>query len=70
MRPMNDFDPDKVAKVHDQNSDGWFVWDPATHGRDWHKGGFSNFGDGIVEWGDLLLDGWEPLASGAGETEP
>ena len=30
----------------------------------WHKGGFSNFGDGVIEWGDLLLDGWEPLAAG------
>jgi hypothetical protein len=26
----------------------------------WYRAGHHDFGDGVVEWDGLLLDGWKP----------
>ena len=57
-RPMSEFDPDEPARVHDRLNDQVIEWDPQRHGRDWHQAGHCDFGNGIIEWDGLLLDGW------------
>ena len=65
-RPMDQFDPSKSGQqVHDQLNDQVIDWEPERHGRDWARHGHRDFGDGIVEWDGLLLDGWRPAASRA-----
>lgn len=62
-RPMSEFDPDKPAHVHDRLNDQAFIWNPERHGRDWRRHGHHDFGDGVIEWDGLLLDGWKPRRS-------
>jgi hypothetical protein len=59
-RPMSEFDPSKPALVHDKLNDQVIDWRPERHGAD-YKAGHRDFGDGVIEWDGLLLDGWKPL---------
>ena len=58
-RPISEFHPDKPGQlVHDQLNDRVIEWDRERHGRDWRQDGHRDFGNGIIEWDGLLLDGW------------
>ena len=60
FRPMSDFDPAQSSIVHDGLNGDTFKWRPEKwcetyrqKARDW--------GDGIMNWDGLLLDGWRPI---------
>ena len=57
---MSEFDPSKPALVHDRLNDQVIDWEPERHSTD-YKASHHDFGDGVVEWDGLLLDGWKPL---------
>ncbi len=42
--------------MHDKLNDQEIDWEPEQHGKD-YKAGHRDFGDGVVEWDGLLLDG-------------
>jgi len=60
---MAEFDPSKLALVHDKLNDQMIDWEPERHGTD-YKAGHRDLGDGVIEWDGLLLDGWKPLWRG------
>jgi hypothetical protein len=62
--PMAEFDPSKLALVHDKLNDQMIDWEPERHGTD-YKAGHRDLGDGVIEWDGLLLDGWKRLISGS-----
>ena len=56
---MSEFDPSKPGQlVHDRINDERIECQPEQHGRDWQQQGGRDWGDGLVEWCGLLLDGW------------
>ena len=55
---MSEFDPTKPCWVHDSLNDTTFEWEPIDLVRYRRLAG--DQGDGRVNWGGLLLDGWEP----------
>ncbi len=57
MRSMNTFDPTKSCKVHDQLNDCSVDWKPEW-ADDYSKHATSSFGESIVAWDGLILDGW------------
>ena len=59
-KPMAEFDPAVPALVHDKLNDQVIDRQPERHGRDFVQHGHRDFGDGVVEWDGLLLDGWKP----------
>ncbi len=61
---MNQFDPTKPALVHDKLNNKTFSWEPDRHGVNYEKYA-QPFDPGVIEWDGLLLDGWEPLETGA-----
>jgi hypothetical protein len=60
LRPMSEFDPSKPALVHDQLNDDTFEWMPERHCADYERYA-GPWGNGIINWDGLLLDGWRPL---------
>ena len=60
LRSMSEFDPSRLALVHDQLNDEFFEWQPARHGPDYERYA-QPWKPGIVAWDGLLLDGWRPL---------
>ena len=55
---MTTFDPDRAALVHDRLNGRIIAWQSDRHAqnyRTWHN----DFGDGVIEWDGLLLDGWK-----------
>jgi hypothetical protein len=60
LRPMSEFNPSKPALVHDQLNDDTFEWMPERHRADYERYA-EPWGDGIVVWDGLLLDGWRPM---------
>jgi len=71
-RPMALFDPTRAGQqVHDRLNEQVIDWNPERHGRNWQEHGHRDFGDGVIEWDGLLLDGWRPVADRAiGELVP
>ena len=59
LRPMSQFDPDRPAILHEKAGDRTFDWSPewASHYRIFSR----RFGDGMIFWDGLLLDGWRPM---------
>jgi hypothetical protein len=55
---MSEIDPDKPGQlVHDRFNDETIEWQPKRHGQDWQQRGHRDWGDGLVDWDGLLLDG-------------
>lgn len=58
-RPMSEFNPDKPARVHDRLNDKVLDWSPSAFAAHYHRCAY-DFGEGVIEWDGLLLDGWRP----------
>lgn len=57
MRPMNEFDPEMPAMVHDALNDETFEWKP-----EWAANYLEHAvqdENGVIGWDGLLLDGWD-----------
>jgi hypothetical protein len=59
MKPMNKFDPLRPCIVHDLLNDESLEWLPAwaISYRRWAR----DNGEGIIDFGKLILDGWDEL---------
>jgi hypothetical protein len=62
-QPMTEFAPAKPALVLDRVNDQTIEWEPERHGKD-YQGGHHDFGNSVVEWDGLLLDGWKEYQGG------
>lgn len=62
MNPMDTFDPDMPCRVHDKVNDQIFEWNPQWASMFREYG--AKWGEGIVAWDGLLLDGWTPIMHG------
>ena len=58
-RPMHAFDPSKPAIMRAHLDGTTFEWHPELW-ADQFEPRASEWGDGIVNWDGLLLDGWRP----------
>lgn len=56
---MSEFDPGKPARVHDRLNGKVLDWRPSAFAAHYRRYA-CDFGDGVVEWDGLLLDGWLP----------
>ena len=59
MRPMNQFDPDRRAVVHDRFHGRSFLW--RRRWAKWWRNDAWVSSDGLAYFDGLILDGWEPL---------
>jgi hypothetical protein len=59
-RPMSEFDPTKLALVHDQLNDELIDWKPERYLEHYRQYAALDLDPekGLVEWDGLLLDGW------------
>jgi hypothetical protein len=68
FRPMVQFDPSRLALMHDRLNAKTFEWSP-----EWRTS-FERYkreaGLGIVAWDGLLLDGWAPIGSAEDPSSP
>ena len=53
---MSTFDPEVACRGHDKLNDQVLIWKPEW--ADDYRQHTDDFGDGVIEWDDLLLDGW------------
>jgi hypothetical protein len=62
LRPMNSFDPDKPAILHDRRSDTIVTW--TGEDADNYRLNHVVNADGSIEWNGRVFDGWGNVLGG------
>ena len=57
---MSDFDPAQSSMVHDSLNGDTFEWRPEKWCETYRQKAL-DWGNGIMNWDGLLLDGWRPI---------